>query len=175
MPTVTELIVSQFKEQLRNGRMTPLIVILWVFCPFLQKSLVTLIKSWICHNFLNLLYDTKPCLYVAFWCFWCHRTIYLKFFLFRLIIFHLFMYSETYLFQFSFYLYASLSFYFSWVPFMRFKGQNISNGIFYHVISPKPKNEWKNLHNLTLPVPLFRTSDLIWKIHFEIFGPFYIC
>ena len=24
MPTVTELIVSQFKEQLRNGRMTPL-------------------------------------------------------------------------------------------------------------------------------------------------------
>ena len=45
--------------------------------------------------------------------------------------FHLFMYSETYLFQFSFYLYASLSFYFSWISFMRFKGQNISKGIIH--------------------------------------------
>ena len=165
------------------------------------------------------------------------------FFLFRLIIFH-FMYSETQLFQFSFHLYASLSFYFSWIPFISFKVQNISNGIFYHVISPKPKNELKNVQNLTLPlnqgiqdfldfkvarccegysfwgylrilslkfqkartkidfklkvlkysrncslhntlipnlvkplpyILLFRTSDLINKIHFEIVGPFYIC
>ena len=45
MPTVTELIVSHFKELLRNGRMTPLIEILLGFDSFLQKSLVNLIKK----------------------------------------------------------------------------------------------------------------------------------
>ena len=87
MPTVTELIVSQFKEQLRNGRMTPLIVILWVFCPFLQKSFVTLKSN---HEY-TIIFKFTLWYLTLFLCCILMPSNNLYIFLFMVIIFHLFL------------------------------------------------------------------------------------